>query len=114
MKYIVPESRLSQIIEKYLTDKYSTIKRHDFIRGVEGNKIVTHCWTISGEQVLDEFITTYIKDGKHLKMKILVLNRDDYYDMIRLFNLTEEELSGNILKWAKKHLGYEYLDVYVG
>lgn len=97
MKYVISESRLDDIVQKFISDYVGDLKSR-----VSTGPGPTYVWYVgNNERVM--FEVTRTNEGERLDV------RNDLWNAVKkLFSLSVSEVDDAFLKWMYNYNGYEY------
>lgn len=97
MKYVISESRLDDIVQKFISDYVGDLKSH-----VSTAPGPTYVW-YTGRNGIVMFEVTNTDKGPRLDVPI-----DLWNTVKKLFSLSMSEVDNAFLKWMHNYNGYEY------
>lgn len=97
MKYVISESRLDNVVQKFISDYVGDLKSR-----VSTGPGPTYVWYVgNNERVM--FEVTRTNEGERLDV------RNDLWNSVKkLFSLSMSEVDNAFLKWMYNYNGYEY------
>lgn len=98
MNYSITESRLNQIIDKFITDKVGVLKKHSRVK----SSVDYYWWTDKYDNGVFEVSGDYMESlGVYDKLWVSVKE---------FFILSDDETDKSFLRWAYHHMGMEFED----
>lgn len=100
MKYIITESKLDNIIEDFITEQFSGLKRINYGKHRE-------VWVRNGRE--GQPVIIILSDDKYFEILIL---EDVYSLIVNMFSMNGfHEIQIHLVRWFEKHMGLKVAEV---
>lgn len=109
MKYVITESRLFNLVENYLNEKYSNLEEETYTQVIGTRRVLLKYWVKFGKPVLFENCSGGFDKGEPIKS--LQVRKEDFREVSSIFGLDHEVIKEFYLMWAEKNFGYKYVNL---